>query len=54
VLAVTKVFPDTYRDSVELMRIAAEVERVGLRPQVCKQEAEPEDIGCSTATRARR
>jgi succinyl-CoA synthetase alpha subunit len=28
VLAVTKVFPDTYRDSVELMRIAAEVERL--------------------------
>ncbi|HEY7648120.1 MAG TPA: acyl-CoA synthetase FdrA [Methylomirabilota bacterium] len=26
--AVTKVFPDTYRDSVELMRIAAEVERL--------------------------
>jgi FdrA protein len=28
VLAVTKVFPDTYRDSVELMRIAAEIERL--------------------------
>jgi FdrA protein len=28
VLVVTKVFPDTYRDSVELMRIAAEIERL--------------------------
>ena len=26
----TQVFPDTYRDSVDLMRIAAEVERLAV------------------------